>query len=224
LLNDKEKSNVVKIINSILNSKKPITYDMLINIFDHFMMLQKIKNFDNSYELFATNYETFNKEHEKLTKICNKINKGISINYVFSKELINHIESPICNDDGIFYPIILKRSEDYLEESEFMHHCVSAYDNREKSIIISLRTEDGDERVTSEYDNVIGMKLQESYFNNNTPPENFKKALNELNKRVIKAAGKKILKWVEKNREILEINGIPVININEIHEMAELPF
>ena len=148
--------------------------------------------------------------------------------------MTTEVEKPIksyceCKDhEGeptfvILYPHILKREEDYNEEGSFMHHCVASYVNTDKSIIVSLRTEHGSNRVTSEFNIQDGRCIQSRHFCNGQPPEEFIDGLEALKDKIVKHARWGLLNWKEKLRVPVKINGneipredIPPVRVGDI--------
>ena len=112
------------------------------------------------------------------------------------------------------YPHILKREEEYGEEGSFMHHCVASYADKDKSMIVSLRTEDQMDRVTIEYDIQTGKPIQKRHFCNAKPPEYFDVPSVVLDDKIKKLARWGILNWVEKKKVNVKINGIEIVPEN----------
>jgi hypothetical protein len=206
-----EKENIVKVL---CDSK--INEDTINLIYDHFKMIEKIRPYDSKVLFSAKNYTDFHDEHMKFSKIISAIKKGWVIEYDFDKKLIDLIEEPIPvkgtdEDEHIWlYPHILKREEEYDEEGRFMHHCVGSYSDREMSVIISLRTEDGLDRVTSEFHAHTGMCIQSRHFCNANPPEYFNSAIEMLKDKVTYSAKKKMLKSINKRKVPVKINGVEI--------------
>lgn len=228
---DREKESIVKILNDYyLNYGKHIKYfsknnlnmgSIIDTIYDHYEMIERIKEYYPDVKLDATTYKTFRDEHTQLSVIDNRIKAGISIEYVFDNKMIEEIEKPIeilitdWNHDKssievnpivkreLYIPKILKSSEDYIEEGEYMHHCVSGYVDKERSIIISLRHQE--ERVTCEYSVASRRALQMRYFANDPPPTHYVKPLEILEQRISNFSGR--FMSINKIKKNLQING-----------------
>jgi len=147
------------------------------------------------------------------------IKKGYVIEYVFSDKMVNDVEKPIDlkidlgdeNYGGItFYPYILKREEEYNEEGSFMHHCVASYSDKDRSIIVSIRTKDKSDRVTCEFDCQTGSLMQARHFCNAQPPEDIAMAVVELTKKTKSYARLGLLNSISKQKVLIKINGIEV--------------
>lgn len=230
-ISNKEKENLVKIINSTEDKNLFATTTSFSDSFallleDHFNMIEKIKVYDPDLHMKAKTIKEFNDEHHELSKMVFAIKKGWVTEYLFNEKMVNDIEKPIPlkinlggesnptygQDLGIsFYPIILKREEEYIEEGKFMHHCVATYADKEKSIIISVRTEDGSDRVTCEFNCQTGTLLQARHFCNGKPPADIEHViLNELSEKTKKYARLGLLHASEKLKVPLKINGVEV--------------
>ena len=226
-IRDIEKENLIKIINSAINKKNNISNNLYLNMFidlnDHLKMIKIIRKYDSTIELRAKNMSEFLLEHNHLSSLISKIKRGFVIEYVYHDKTIQEIEAP-CEKipqteseigspfaQEFLYPKILKREEEYYEEGIFMRHCVSSYLSNVNSIIISVRTSNGMDRVTCEYDISTGRVKQERHFCNKQPPKEFEFALEELKFRVNKLARFGILNWKERKKTPLKINDNEII-------------
>lgn len=223
IASDIEKSRAVKYFNCSDNMyvKKVV---LISDFDDHLKMLEQIKKFYPDRVIKATTIDGFKDEHLELTKFSLMIKRGESIEYVFNENLIKEIEKEINVEifdsnfkmkEYKFYPVILKREEEYIEEGTHMHHCVASYVDKETSLIVSLRlnSSHGSERVTCEYNTYSASCIQTRYFCNGQPPVYFNEAIIELQKRIEKC--KRILKSIDKKVNTLIINGISVSDLNE---------
>jgi hypothetical protein len=210
VVDNETKENIIKIVNSI---------DQKINniggLFDdHFSMIKRINEYDPSVKMRAKTYADFQTEHNEFSKLISIINKGWSTEYVFDNRMVRNVESVIRNEfDGIEYrfnPVILKRDEEYSEEGSFMHHCVASYSDKKESIIISLRINQGLDRVTCEFNKKTGECLQERHFCNKVPPDYFIDSLKVLKERVKKSASNRLLDHIDFKKVKVKINGIEV--------------
>lgn len=210
-----EKNNMLNVINSYMEDRT-YTDNFHIILNDHLRMIKEIRKYDPALMFNTRNYRDFNADHSKLSGIISKINKGWTIEYQFDEKMLEDVESDLLalkDFDNLitFNPYILKREEDYIEEGAYMHHCVASYANKDKSIIVSLRTPDKIERVTSEFDIQTGRCIQSRYFSNQNPPSFFEDGLDLLKEKVLKYARWGLLNWREKKKVPIKINGIEVI-------------
>jgi hypothetical protein len=181
-------------------------------------MLNKIREYDENKILLANNYEEFHAEHDEFSDIVSKIKKGWTIEYQFNRDMVLDVEKPIdvkinigdekypSNVSMTFYPKILKREEEYIEEGRFMHHCVASYADKETSIIISLRTLDERDRITCEFDSQRGNNIQARHFCNKEVPGDFDLALDVLKEKAIFYARRGMLHYTHKKRVPVKIN------------------
>jgi hypothetical protein len=210
VVDDETKENIIKIVNSIDHKMTNIC-----GIFnDHFSMIKRINEYDPSVKMRAKTYTDFQTEHNEFSKLISIINKGWSTEYIFDNRMVRNVESVIRNEFGgteyNFNPVILKRDEEYSEEGSFMHHCVASYSNKVESIIVSLRTNQGLDRVTCEFNKKTGECLQERYFCNKVPPDYFINSLKTLKERVKKSASNRLLDHIDLKKVRVKINGIEV--------------
>jgi hypothetical protein len=249
LITNIEKENIVKIINNLnneirgyqrLTNKKEtlINHRFIGDLNDHFKMIDKLRKFIPDLHLKSKNIDDFDKEHLELSKMMKFIKKGYVIEYQFVDKMVNDVESPIkvkinLSDDESnpewvtpeFYPYILKREEDYDEEGNFMHHCVASYSDKEKSIIVSVRTEDKKDRVTCEFDCQTGTLIQARHFCNKQPPADIELAVNILKEKTKHYARMGLLHSLDKKKVPVKINGIEIIpEIKEPTRISDVLF
>lgn len=231
LITNIEKENIVKIINSLkienkgyvrLTSEKEtiINERFISDLNDHFRMIEKLREYLPDLHLKSKHINEFNDEHLEVSKMMKLIKKGWEVEYQFADKMVSDIELPIdlkinLDDDKFgditFYPYILKREEDYDEEGRFMHHCVASYSDKEKSIVISIRTENKQDRVTCEFDCQTGTLIQARHFCNNQPPADIEMAVDKLKEKTKIYARMGILHSLDKKKVPIKINGIEVM-------------
>ena len=212
-----DRENIIKILNSLIpksqadRSVASVNRGLYTLLKDHFDMIEKIREYDPNIKMRATNYTDFHTEHIELSKTCSLIRKGWSIEYQYDNRMVRLVEEEIKsqfeNINHVFNPVILKREEEYSEEGTFMHHCVASYANKESSMIISLRTNGGEDRVTCEFSKKTGDCIQERYFCNKLPPEYFGESLEILKQRVRRFAGQRLLNHIDVKKVKVKING-----------------
>jgi hypothetical protein len=220
-LNGKDKETLCFILNDFVENadeyeKKDSNYVSLID--DHVSMMEKIRPYDADIYMKAKTWKDFKEEHREFTNIISMIRKGWVTEYVFNPKMIGDVEKPLTielNVDGefvteTFYPYILKREDDYSEEGTFMHHCVATYSDKDKSIIVSVRTKDGTDRVTCEFTTQTGQMVQARHFCNQQPPEDMMVAIDLLKVKTLKYARLGLLNCIEKKKTQVKINGIEV--------------
>jgi hypothetical protein len=221
-----EKENVVKVINNLVgdhqeafgrSSSNGEFFGLLV---DHFKMINTIRSVLPDTYMNATTYKQFAEEHDWLSKTTRLIKKGYTLEYVFDARMINSIETPLTdpsNPENVLYPLVLKREDDYKEEGSFMHHCVATYVDNNHSLIVSLRTGDGKDRVTIEYNNKSGIQVQARHFCNAQAPEKFWFALELLKAKVHTLGKSRLLTPIDKIRVPVRVNGVEVnIKVPEV--------
>ncbi len=254
-----EKENLVKLLNShnigdnrnsFIGHRNSFNDSAMGLIWDHFRMIKKIREFQPDLIMRATNWEKFNEEHNELTKIIKAIKKGYVIQYVYPEKTINEIQQPIksfksieiggglkgtdMDDYILIIPHVLTREEEYVEEGSFMHHCVATYAETDTSMIVSLRTEDKQDRVTCEFRLSDGHLVQARHFSNKTPPEYFEGTIEHVNDIIRLNARYGTLGWLKKERVPVKINGVEIkkedreprrlIDILDFDDAPPLPF
>lgn len=225
---DVEKENIVRILNTLScltlsgqsNDESFISIRILEHFVDHFDMIKKIKPYNPTIHLKARTLIEFNEEHREFSKIISAIRKGWVLEYTFSDKMVAAIEEPILSlyvDENeqenviTLYPHLLKREDEYQEEGAHMHHCVASYSDKERSVIISLRNEAGDMRVTSEFNTQDGRCIQSRSYCNANPPVQFHHGLLVLKERAELYARLGLLHSIEKRKVPVLINGKPII-------------
>lgn len=236
-LMDIEKENLIRIVNSFnyMDSNSVLSERFIQLMDDHIRMIGRVREFDPTFYLKSKTMEEFHVEHRELSKIISAINKGWVIEYQFDEKVLEDLEKPLdCLYDDTklhkLYPYVLKREEDYVEEGAFMHHCVASYADKDRSIIVSLRTESGMDRVTCEFDIQSGRCLQERSFCNAKPPTHFEDGLLLLSEKISQYSRWGTLNWKDKKKVPIKINGIeivkelPTVRVTDIFEDVQLPF
>lgn len=213
-LSDRDKSDICKIINST-NIDLNLNLNLII---DHINMFIQIKGINPNITMDARSMDEFNREHENFTKIVRKIKRGYTIELEYKPEMVSEVENPILNEETNFtlLPYILKNEEEYITEGEFMHHCVGSYVNKDKSIIVSLRTEDLKNRITCEFDVDSGECVQARHFCNGPVPSEFNFGLSKLKDKMIKFSRKGQLKQIGKKHVSLNLH-----KPNSVEELLE---
>ena len=249
-INDTEKENLLKVLTSEPERGNSVNENYMGLVVDHFRMLNRIREYDPNIRMKANNRTKFHTEHMELAKIMTQIKKGWVIQYFYPEETIRQIQQPIKvfksidigaglkgtdMDDYIsITPFVLTREEEYIEEGKFMHHCVASYAETDTSMIVSLRTEDEQDRVTCEFKISNGTLVQSRHFSNATPPKQFEHVIDVVSDLVRLHARFGTLNWLKKDRVPIKINGIEIapekreprrlIDILNLDDAEPLPF
>jgi hypothetical protein len=190
-------------------------------------MLEKIREYDPNIRMRASNPSKFHEEHTELSKLITQIKKGWVMQYFYPEKTLNEIQQPINS----IYPLVLTREEEYIEEGRFMHHCVASYAEYDTSMIVSLRTEDGQDRVTCEFKISDGRLIQSRHFSNQAPPKYFEHSIEHVSDIIRLHARFGTLNWLKKDRVPIMINGIEIPTekreprrLNDLIQGLDLPF
>jgi hypothetical protein len=249
-INDTEKENLLKVLTSEPEKGSIVNENFIGLVVDHFRMLNRIREYDPNIRMRANNRTKFHTEHMELSKVISQIKKGWVIQYFYPEETIRQIQQPIKRfksidigpglkgtdmDDYItITPHVLTREEEYIEEGKFMHHCVASYAETDTSMIISLRTDNQQDRVTCEFQISSGKLIQAKHFSNAQPPKQFEFVIEEVTDIVRIHARFGTLNWLKKDRVPIKINGIEIpaekreprrlIDILDLDDALPLPF
>lgn len=249
-ITDVEKENLVKVLTSERVRGVTVNENFMGLVRDHFRMLNRIREYDPNIRMRANNMFKFHTEHMELSKIMTQIKKGWVIQYFYPEETIRQIQQPIkifksidigpglkgtdMDDYMIITPYVLTREEEYIEEGKFMHHCVATYAETDTSMIISLRTEDNQDRVTCEFNISDGRLLQAKHFSNSKPPKHFDYVIDAVSDLTRIHARFGTLNWLRKDKVPIMINGVEIppekreprrlIDILDLDDTPPLPF
>jgi hypothetical protein len=249
-INDIEKENLLKVLTSEPERGNTVNENFIGLVVDHFRMLNRIREYDPNIRMRANSRIKFHNEHMELSKVISQIKKGWVIQYFYPEETIRQIQQPIkvcksidiepclkgtdMDEDVIITPYVLTREEEYMEEGKFMHHCVATYAETDTSMIVSLRTEDQQDRVTCEFQISSGKLIQAKYFSNAQPPKQYEFVIDGVSDLIRIHARFGTLNWLKKDRVPIKINGIEIptekreprrlIDILDLDDSLPLPF
>ena len=249
-ISDIEKENLLSVLTSETEKGISVDENFMALVMDHFRMLSKIREYDPNIRMRANTRVKFHSEHNELSRMISAIKKGWVIQYFYPEETIRQIQQPIKvfksikigttlmgtdMDDYInITPYVLTREEEYIEEGKFMHHCVASYAETDTSMIVSLRTDDEQDRVTCEFQISNGNLIQARYFSNAIPPKQFEYIIESVTDLVRIHARFGTLNWLKKDRVPIKINGIEIapemreprrlIDILDLDDAEPLPF
>lgn len=122
---------------------------------DHIKYYFKLKGYGEEVKWKSFDMSTFVDEHEDFSNRVSEYTQGI-VTRVYDPKVISIIEDTIVSfDGGTYFPVILKSSQEYVNESSVQHNCVRTYQKHE-TIVVSIR--DGD--INSEERASVEFKLQ----------------------------------------------------------------
>lgn len=144
-LSNSDKKRIVNLINESLD----IDWGVIRN---HLYMIEELKKFGENFKMSFNNRHDFNHEHYEITELLEKYKEG-KITRIYNNEFINMIEEPIYGFNVDYYPVILRTSAQYNEESKTQSNCVRTYIEYPNCFIVSLREGSiyGNIRATIEY-------------------------------------------------------------------------
>jgi hypothetical protein len=118
---------------------------------DHIRMYSFLKRFE-PIKWEAKTYLDFSDEHIHWTELQSFYTNG-TYERTYSDEFSKNSQSKIEINNETYYPVLLKKSDEYNKESFIQSNCVKGYISRAASLIISLRKDDNEskERATIEY-------------------------------------------------------------------------
>jgi hypothetical protein len=144
---DSEKKNVFTVFKD-----KVKDYSGLQTFIDHINFYTKLKEFEE-IKWKSNDTKSFQEEHMEWTDRYSHYTKGRYTRHYF-KPFMDRVQDTIDSvNHGVYYPVVLTTSLEYIGESSLQHNCVKTYVNKPSSFIISLREGgvDSEERATIEY-------------------------------------------------------------------------
>ena len=142
-----EKKNVFSIF-----KKSVKDYSGLQTFIDHINFYIKLKQFEE-IKWKSNDMESFREEHMDWADRYSHYTRGRYTRYYFKPFMDKVQESIDSVNNGVYYPVVLTTSLEYILESSLQSNCVKTYVNKPSSFIISLRENgvDSEERATIEY-------------------------------------------------------------------------
>ncbi len=144
---DVEKKNAFSIF-----KKSVKDYSGLQTFIDHINFYLKLKQFEE-IKWKSNDMKSFHNEHMDWTERYSHYTRGRYTRHYF-KPFMDKVQQSIDSVNyGVYYPVVLTTSLEYIRESSLQSNCVKTYVNKASSLIISLREGDVDseERATIEY-------------------------------------------------------------------------
>lgn len=124
-----------------------------MSISDHIRYFIYLKGVKDDIKIQAQTIEEFNEEHVEFSELYSSY-KTSKVTRIYSDKFEESLKEPIYSNDGsVYYPVLLKTTNDYIMETTVQSNCVRNYADYPDSIIISLRsgTKISPERLTIEY-------------------------------------------------------------------------
>lgn len=124
-----------------------------ISISDHIRYFIFLRGLRTDVKLQAQTIEEFVEEHEEFSNLYASYKTSI-VTRLYPEKFEDALKEPIYSNDGsVYYPVLLKKTSDYISETTVQNNCVRNYADYPDSIIVSLRsgTNVSPERLTIEY-------------------------------------------------------------------------
>lgn len=154
-LDRKETSTALSILTNkekdrIANLNLHLQEETVQMIKDHVRYKIDLKRLGENVKMKFNNMDELISEHEEWSRLIQSYRTGEVERYYGEVDVL---ETPIIYNDETYYPILLKKTEDYEKESQHQRNCVRTYSQRPDCMIFSIRKESptGEERVTVEY-------------------------------------------------------------------------
>ena len=137
-----------KVVN-LINTDSEINWTI---IKDHFLIIEKLKNYGEDFKMKFNSRDEFNEEHYHITELLESYKDG-KISRFNGEDFKNGLEKVIEYGNQIHYPVLLLDSTQYNEESKTQSNCVRTYIEMPENFIVSVRKNNiySDERITVEY-------------------------------------------------------------------------
>lgn len=143
IITNKEKDRIVNLNLSLQDE----TVDM---IKDHIRYKRDLKRLGEEVKMKFNNLDELISEHEEWSRLIQSYRTGEVERYYGEVDVL---ETPIIYNDETYYPVLLRKTQDYEKESQHQKNCVRTYSQRPDCMIFSIRkgSPTGEERVTVEY-------------------------------------------------------------------------
>ena len=135
---EKEKENMVHIINDLTANSQLQRINIIEQFYDHFIMLKRLRLYYPELSLNVRKWKTFTDEHSRISAMERNIKKGYSVHNIFENHILEAIEKPIeiitypgkflTNDfeelgdfvpqRDVYTPVLLRTSEQYVDEGD----------------------------------------------------------------------------------------------------------
>ncbi len=143
ILTNKEKDRIV-------NLNLHLQEETVHMIKEHIRYKRDLQRLGEEVKMKFNDMDELISEHEEWSRLIQSYRTGEVERYYGEVDVL---ETPIIYNDETYYPILLKKTEDYEKESQHQKNCVRTYSQRPDCMIFSIRkgSPTGEERVTVEY-------------------------------------------------------------------------
>jgi hypothetical protein len=152
----------------------------------------------------AKNWSDFKNEHLDWADKYDHYKRGYYTR-IYPQSLDHNFRIPFISGDDVYYPIILKTSDEYNEESQTQSNCVKSYIGRPSSIIISIRKNStiSKERATVEYQ--IFKENDKVKFNRPQSLGTYNSRLDETWTPILKQADERMKTWIDSSSNFVTV-------------------
>jgi hypothetical protein len=139
ILSKKEKENIVSVLNTTTTSE--LTFSLL----DHFQFKKDLEKYGEFVKINVKTYDEFVVEHFEWSSLLQSYKTGVVDRFYGDEAYL--VEKPIKYNDETFYPVLLKTTEQYENESMTQSNCVRTYSEKPHCFIVSLRKGDKNSNI-----------------------------------------------------------------------------
>ena len=143
ILTNKEKDRIV-------NLNLHLQDETVHMVKEHIRYKRDLKRLGEEVKMKFNNMDELISEHEEWSRLIQSYRTGEVERYYGE---VGVLETPIIYNNETYYPVLLRKTEDYEKESQHQKNCVRTYSQRPDCMIFSIRkgSPTGEERVTVEY-------------------------------------------------------------------------
>lgn len=176
----------------------------LHSILDHIQFYLYLREVGENVKWKSDSYLTFKDEHLDFADLYEHYKRGF-YKRIYPDSLEQSLKIPIIDGDDVYYPIVLKNSDEYNLESQTQSNCVKGYIGRPSSLIVSLRKNSiiSDERATIEYQ--IFKEKEKIKFNRPQSLGKYNSSLDETWNSSLKKLDERIGTWIESDKNFVTV-------------------
>lgn len=201
----KEMDNIFKIFILVVNKK--INTSTFV---DHFNMINQLNGLEK-IKWSSFDCDTFIEEHKIFSDKIGFYTKGF-LQRFFHKTFENDLQKEINLLGSIYYPVLLKNTDDYNNESFVQSNCVKTYSDRPSCILLSIRKNSptSHERISIQLD--FKKVNQNFYLKRSQTLARFNQPIDEKFQEVCKIFDENLKKFLLKNTLVLPKVSLLVAN------------
>lgn len=196
----KELKNLFFVIRDIMMNRMISLHSVL----DHIQFYLYLREVGENVKWKSYSYSNFKDEHLDFADLYEHYKRGY-YKRIYPDSLEQALKIPITDGDDVYYPVLLKNSDEYNSESQVQSNCVKGYIGRPSSLIVSLRKNStiSDERATIEYQ--IFKEKDKIKFNRPQSLGKFNSRLDDCWNSSLKKLDEKITNWLESEKKFVTV-------------------